>query len=256
MPTVEPRQNMLLKGVLGVLALALIIYIAAQTRNALESYNYIGKVVRDRDTITVSGEGKVNAKPDLVRLDLGVQTDANTVKEAQALNTKQMNAIVDALKSAGIASKDIQTSGYNIYPRIDWQTGKQVILGYSVSQNVSVKVRDLDKVGEILGRAGDLGANQVGGIQFTVDDPTKLEEEARAKAIDDARKKAEQLADQLGLRIVKVVTFSESGEYPTPVPMYAKAMEAGARDMAASAPSIESGSLDIVNHVNVTFEVR
>jgi hypothetical protein len=249
-------KNKFLQGVVGLLALALIVYVGFLARNAAESYNYIGKAVRDRDTITVAGEGKVTAAPDLALISLGVQTEGVTVKDTQTQNTRKMNAIIAALKELKIEAKDIQTSGYSIYPKIDWNSGKQNIVGYTVSQNVSVKVRNLDIVGDVLAKAGELGANQIGGIQFTIDDPTALQDEARGKAIADARKKAQQLADQLGIKILKVVTFSEGSSYspPTPYPMLEKSVSAGSAQ--AVAPDIQSGSQDVTSNVNVTFEVR
>jgi len=249
-----PQPNRYLQGVIGLLAIALIVFVGFKARNAWEEYNYIGKAVRDRDTITISGEGKVTAKPDLVRISLGVQTDAATVKTAQTQNTDKMNAIIAALKDLGVESKDIQTSNYSVYPKIDWSNGRQNITGYTVSQNVEVKVRELDKAGDVLAKAGELGANQIGGLDFTIDDPTSLQDQARVKAIQDAQKKAKELADQIGLHIIKVVTFSESNYTPQPVPMMAKSLDMNAG--AAAAPAIQAGSLDVTSDVSVTFEVR
>ncbi len=249
------QGNKYLQGVIGLLAIALIVFVGFKARNAWEEYNYIGKAVRDRDMITVSGEGKVTATPDLAQISLGVQTDGLTVKQAQTTNTQKMNAIIAAVKSLGVADKDIQTNNYSISPKIDWSNGKQNITGYTVSQNVTVKVRALDKAGDVLARAGELGANQVGGINFTIDDPKALQDEARIKAIKDARTKAQQLADEIGLTIVKVVTFSESNGYIPPVyPIMNKAMDMAAQ--VAPAPTIEAGSLDVTSDVSVTFEVR
>ena len=235
------KDNRFLGGVLGLLALALIVYVGLLARNASEQYNYIGKVAHDRDTIVVSGEGKVTSQPDLAQVSLGVQTDALTVKDAQAQNTQKMNAIISAVKALQVAAKDIQTSNYNIQPKMDWTNGTSKIIGYTVTQNIDVKVRNLDSVGEVLAKGGELGANQVGGITFT---------------IDDARTKASALAKQLGLTIVKVVTFSENqGGSPIVYPMMAKAYDAVAAAPAPS-PQIQSGSLDVTSDVSVTFEVR
>jgi uncharacterized protein YggE len=240
-----------------LLMVALIVFIGLKAWNAYEEHNHIGVAVRDRDTISVSGEGKVSAPPDVVEVSLGVQTDANTVRSAQTENTKKMNDITSMLKSQGVEQKDITTQNYSINPRIDWNSGRQTILGYTVSQNLSVKIRDLDKVGDILARAGDLGANQVGGINFTIDDPTALRAQARGKAIDDAKQKADALAKQLGLSIVKVVTFSESsGSGPMPYPMYAKYDAAQSAGVGGAAPDIQTGSQDVISDVSVVFEVR
>ena len=247
----------LLQGIVGLLGLALVVFVGLKARNASQEYKYIGKMIRDRDTISIAGEGKVTSKPDLAKIELGVRTESATVKEAQKGNTEKMNAILSAVKELGVASKDIQTTGYSISPKQEWRERRVFITGYVVSQNATVKVRDLDKVGETLAKAGELGANQIGGISFTIDDPTSLKDEARAKAIEDARKKADALARQLGLTIVKVVTFSESFEgYPQPMPMFARSMSAPMAMDAAPAPIIETGSLDVTANVSVTFDVR
>lgn len=251
-------QNKFVQGLLGILVATLVIFVGLKARNAAEEYNYIGKVVRDRDVITIDGMGKVTAKPDVAVINLGVQTEGLTVKETQKNNTLKMNAIVSAVKALGVEDKDLQTSNYNLSPKIDWRDGKQNIIGYTINQNLTVKLRDLDKSGDVLSKAAELGMNQSGGIQFTIDEPKTLQERARTLAIEDARKKADQLAKELGLRIVKVVTFSEGsygGAYP-PVPMFAKAQMNSSIDQAVPSPDIQSGSLDVVSNVNVTFEVR
>lgn len=241
---------------LQILLAVLVIFIGLKAWNAYAEHYRIGVAVRDRDTIVVAGEGKVTSRPDIVRVSLGVQTDAGTVRAAQTENTTKMNAITAMLKEQKVAEADITTDSYTIYPRVNWENGRQDIIGYTVSQNVSVKIRDLDKTGDILARAGDLGANQVGGINFTIDDPTDLQDQAREKAIEDAKGKADQLAKQLGLNIVKVVSFSESGGYyPPPMPMYAKDLES-ANGIGGAAPSIQTGSQEVISNVSVVFEVR
>lgn len=238
----------------SLLSAVLTVFVGLKAWNAYAEHYRIGIAVRDRDTISVAGEGKVKTTPDIARISLGVQTDADTVKEAQAENTKKMNAIIEAVKKLGVAKEDIATENYSIYPKIDWKEGKQNIIGYTVSQSASVKVRDLDKMGDVLAKAGELGVNQVGGIDFTIDNPTSLQAAARLKAIEDARSKAEVLAKQLGLTLVKVVSFSESSG-GMPLPYYAKnAMEGMGGDR--SAPTIEPGQREVVSNVSVTFEVR
>ncbi len=259
MPVTSPSMvpNRFFQGLLGVLVIVLIVFVGFKARNAKEEYNYIGKVVRDRDVITIEGMGKIAAKPDIALISLGVQSDGLTVKATQALNTQKMNAIVKAVKDMGVADKDLQTSNYSLSPKIDWNTGKQNIIGYTITQTVTVKLRDLDKAGDVLAKAGELGMNQTGGINFTIDEPKALQERARTMAIEDSRKKAEQLAGELGLRIVKVVTFSENSYGGTPpMPMIGKAVQNSSLDQAMQSPDIQSGSMDVVSNVNVTFEVR
>lgn len=247
-------KNRFLLTVIGVVALALIVFLGVETRKAWQEYYYIGKT--GRDTITIEGQGKVSAKPDVALVSLGVVTDAKTVKEAQTQNTDKMNAVISAVKAMGIEDKDIQTQNYNLNPRYDWTDNKQTLIGYTVSQNVTVKVRDMNKTGDVISKAGELGANQVGGMQFVIDDPKLLESQARDKAIADARQKAQTLGDRLGMTIVRVVSFSEyTGGTPVPMPYFAMAKDAAnAQEMAA--PSIEAGSQDVIINVSVVFEVR
>lgn len=245
--------NKTLQGLLGLLTIVLIVFVGLKARNASLEYSYIGKT--GRDTVTVSGEGKVYATPDVAKISVGVRSDATTVADAQKQNSEKMNAIVDALKAQDVDKKDIQTSQYSVQPKIDWSNGKQTILGYTVSQNVDVKVRNLDNVGKILAKAGELGANQVGNIDFVIDDPASVQAQAREKAITDAKEKADVLAKQLGLDVARVVSFSEStGGVVPPRPMMYETMAGKAVD--AVAPTIEAGQNEIVSHVDVVFEIR
>lgn len=241
----------------GIVFAMLAAFLGFASWNAYAQHAYIGVVPHDRDTVIVAGEGKVSATPDVINVSLGVQTDAKTVSAAQTENTNKMNAMTAMLKQQGIADKDLTTENYAIYPKYVYDNGKQAIEGYTVSQSVSVKIRALDTVGGILSKAGDLGANQVGGIQFTIDDPTALQAEARGKAIDDARTKAEALAKQLGLTIVKPVSFSESsGNVPPPIMYSRNDVAAGVGGAPSPVPDIQTGSQDVVSDVSVTFQVR
>lgn len=239
----------------AIVLAALAVFLSFASWNAYAQHAYIGVVPHDRDTVTVAGEGKVTATPDIALLSLGVQTDAATVRVAQTENTQKMNAITSMLKQQGVADKDLTTSNYSIYPKINWNDGKQTIEGYTVSQSLSVKIRALDTVGDILSRAGDLGANQAGGIQFTIDDPAALRAEARGKAIDDARTKADALARQLGLTIIRPISFSESSGDMPPI-LYGRATDLGMGVGGAPSPDVQAGSQDVISSVNVIFQVQ
>lgn len=248
------KKAHILGGLFAVFVIILSVFFIFKIRNVSREYGYIGRAPLTQYTITIEGEGKVVAAPDVAVVSLGVQSDAKTVKAAQGDNSQKMNDIVKAVKDIGVKDADIQTTNYNIYPKYSYNkdTGISDIVGYTVSQSVTVKVRDLDKVGGILFKAGELGANQVGGVQFTVDNPENLKTQAREKAIDNARTKANVLFDKLGLRPGRIVSFSEfSGGTP---PIYLeKAYGIGG---GAPAPSIETGSLDVVVNVSLTFEIK
>src|SRR3989338_5735612 len=220
--------------------LALAGWLGLKARNESGQYKFIG-VPPTRDTITVSGEGKVTTIPDIANLSLGTQAERSTVTEAQRENTRVMNALLAKLDGFGVEKKDIQTERYDISPRYDYLDGKTVLRGYTVSQSVRVKVRNMEKVGDILGAAGEIGANQVGSIIFGVDEPEKLKAEARDKAILNAREKAAALAKAAGVTLRRVISVSESGNESVPR-YYGLDESVMGLKAAAPAPTIEAGS--------------
>jgi uncharacterized protein YggE len=165
-----------------------------------------GKTVETRDhsptTISVSGEGRVFTAPDIAELSFGVQTGRKaTAKEALAMLKDRMNAAFDAVKKTGVEEKDIQTESFWLNPVYDWtQNQGQVFRGFEASQSLRVKVRDLDKVSDVLEAATGAGANQAGGVNFTVDEPETKRAEAREKAIAQAKEKAQTMAASEVLR--------------------------------------------------------
>jgi uncharacterized protein YggE len=249
----QGRGHGKLRVLKGLLMAALLVYVVGLARNAYKQFDYIGRPETQRDTIFISAEGKVQALPDIAAISVGVQTERKTVAEAQKENTSRMNAILAKAKELGVAPADLKTTNYSIYPQYDWIDGKQIERGYQVVQNAEVKVRDLAKIGDILAAVGELGANQVGGVTFTIDDPEELRQQARLKALEAAKKKAEALAAAAGVKLGKIVSFSESaveGGYPGQ--FYDRAMGLGGGSVA---PSVEQGSLDVVVNVSVSYEI-
>lgn len=249
------RENKIFTVLLSLAFLVFIIIAVVMIRNNMKQYDYIGKQVQERDTITISGEGKITAIPDIANVQLGLTTEKNTVANAQKENTDKMNQLNQQLKALGVDAQDIQTNNYSIYPQYDYNNGKQTLRGYQVNQTVTVKIRNLDKIGDILAMAGTLGLNQVGGLSFNIDDPEKLQQEARIKALENAKEKAKALADVMGVNLGKVVSFTESSQYPQPIyKSYAVGIGGGAD--SAVAPQVESGSLDIVVDAMVVYEIK
>ena len=208
-------------------------------------------------TISVDGEGKVTAVPDIAELTFGVATGPRkTAKAAMDILTTTMNASFESVKALGIEEKDISTELLYLNPSYDWSDGQQTLRGYEANQQLRVKVRDLDKVSDVLSAVTNAGANQAGGVTFTIDDPQALRAEAREKAIQNAQEKAQVLADQLGVNIVKLQNFNEGGGYSSPMPYMVKAMEGvGGGAMDAGVP-LPPGEQEIQVNVNMTFEVR
>ncbi len=227
---------------------------------------YSRSVVPER-SFTVSGEGKVVAVPDVAELTFGVLTEGGkNLADLQKENTEKINKIVSFLKEEGIDEKDIKTQYYNISPKYQsipcrpaiLQTYPEIIapcpvssteiIGYSISQNLSVKVRDLNKAGDILAGAVERGANNVSGPDFTIDDPVKLQNEAREKAIKQAREKAKSMAKAGGFRVGRLISIQE-GFYGPPI-IY------GLEAKSSAGPSLEPGSQEIISNVTLIYEIR
>lgn len=251
-------------GALGMLALFLLV----ATVYGLKSYRFIGSGVSATNSITVSGEGEVFAVPDLATFSVTVRERDADVQSAQETATEKMNAIIAYLKGEGVEEKDIKTVDYSVYPQYEWiqdgvcsdrycPPGRQELSGYEVAQTLSVKVRDTDKAGGLLSGVGELGVSEVSGISFTIDDEDALKAEAREQAIEEARGKAEELAAQLGVKLVRVVGFYEDS-YGTPAPYYARggiALDAAMSEKAV-APELPVGENKIQSSVNITYEIR
>lgn len=232
--------------------LPVVLVILAAGWLGVDIYN---KTSESENVITVSATNDVFAKPDLALTVFSVLSEAKTVSGVMQDNTAKMNAIIAFVKDRGVEDKDVKTTGFNISPRYEWRekTGERVLAGYEVSQSLQVKMRDLTKIGDIIQGATEAGANDVGNLQFTVDNEDALKEEARAKAIKEAKNKAETLAGQLGIRLVKIINFSESGDFP--MPYYIASVKEGS-GMGGGAPDIQTGENKISVTVSLTYRIR
>ena len=220
----------------------------------LASTNRVLNTTTTTNTVSFNGEGKVLAKPDVAAISLSIVTEAVTSKAAQDDNSSKSKAVSDFLKKQGVEEKDIKTTGYNIYPQYRYpQYDKLEISGYQVSQTMEVKVRDLGKVSSILDGVVSAGVNQVHSLSFEIDEPEKLKAEARQKAIEDARSKADELEDQLGVNLGKIINFSESiGGFPGPI-FYERALDVG---MGGGGPSVPTGENEVVVNVTLTYQIK
>lgn len=258
-----------LRKALLVTVVLLALFLGLKSLAELKGLRYIGAGVMATNMITVSGYGESFGAPDIATFSFSVNSEKKTVAAAQAEATEKINAIIDYLAEAGIDKKDIRTTDYSVYPQYDYQTqdclpgiycsgGKQVLRGYQVRQTTTVKIRDTAKAGDVLSGVGSKGATEVSSLNFTFDNPNQLEDDARGKAIADAKQKAHELAKQLGVKLVRVVSFNEnSGGNPSP--MYARDMAyglGGAVESKATAPEISIGQNKVQNYVSVTYEIR
>lgn len=210
-----------------------------------------------QEGIWVNGQGEVQAVPDIAVLSLGVQAEAMTVAEAQDMASRAMDAVMAALKAKGVADKDIQTTGYSVYQQTRWENDKQesVVTGYQVSNNVQVKVRQVADAGTVLDAAVAAGGDliRVQGVYFQVDEPAPYLEQARAKAVADAKAKAEQLAGLAGVSLGKPIYISENSYSPV---IY-RGAEMAASDSSMPAPTtpITPGETTITANVQIVYSI-
>ena len=210
-------------------------------------------------TITVVGSGSVKIKPDLAWATIGVETNGSSVKVATSSAGETMEALIAALKAQGISEADIQTSGYSVW--VDRDRGPDGRLtetsSYRVNNTVTVKVRVLDQVGAVLDAAIEAGANTIHGVRFALDEPTALESEARAKAIDHALAKARELADLNDVKVGQILSVSEvvgsgGGLYDSNF----SRMEASAGYGGGGAGPVSPGELELSLRLQVVYAIQ
>jgi len=220
------------------------------------------------NTITVSGEAEKMAVPDIARVTATIERDAAELATAQEEVTTAMNAIIAGLEEKGIDEKDIATQNYSSNPKYEYErnmcaygycppSGEQKIVGYIVTHTIVITVRDLDQTGDIVAFLGIQKVSNMYGPEFTIEDPEALQEDTRAEAIVDAKQEAKRLAKELGVRLGKLVSFSEGGY--APFYMEKSAMAGVAYDTVESAPvapELPTGEQKITASVSLTYRVR
>jgi uncharacterized protein YggE len=244
MSRVALRTRMKSAALAGAIALASVAFSSAQAAEAMMAPR----------TITVSGDAEVASKPDQARLSAGVVTQADTAAGALTANSTAMNRVFAALRMAGIPDNRMQTSNFSVQPqyppfRPDSQEPQRIV-GYQVSNNVTVVVDDLTKVGPTLDALVRSGANQLGGIQFTIADPKPLAERARTLAVVDGAAKARTLATAAGVTLGPLMSIQETSSV-RPIPVFAMA-----RAVAAEATPIAEGEERVGVNVTMTYSIQ
>ncbi len=264
-------------GALLLLALSGSLLLLALFASALKEYQFIGRnVPGELTTISVDGEGEAFGVPDIVEVSYAITQEAKDAASARKMVDDKMKAIQTFLKESGVEDKDIKMTGYNLNPKYEWKQtsayvpcltgygcppveGKQILTGYEVTQSVDVRIRKIDDAGLILGGLSDKGASYVSGLTFKVENEDKVKEDARKEAIDKAKAKAEKLARELGVRLVRITSFTEGNNYPIynygRGGMEMKTMSADAV-MAPEAANIPIGENKFTSNVTITYEVR
>lgn len=211
-----------------------------------------------RRTVSVTGTGSVEAAPDLAVVVMGVQTDAETASEALTQNNTQMDGLIAALREAGIAQADIRTQTLQLYPRYETpptprageETVQSRLVGYTAVNTVQVRVRELDSLGDLLDQAVEAGSNQISNIYFDLQNPVAQMDQAREAAMQDATRKAQQLAELANAELGPVISIQESSRVPLPFQRDAVMME-----QAASSVPISPGQQTLTADVSVTWEL-
>lgn len=227
----------------------------------------------DQNQFVVTAEGKITAPPDIATVDFSVQsTISKNIGDIVKDGNTKMNAIIAALKVLKIDAKDIQTNQYQLNPVYNYpvvtnslasgmttSATQTVLQGYQLTQGITIKIRDLNTVGDVIQAAIAAGANQAGGVSFTLDDQDALRAQARALAITKAIDKAKTIAQQSGLKLGELINVTEN---TGPVPYYANSYNAMDKSLSAGAvptavaPTIQSGSLDVTDDVILTYKVK
>jgi len=256
-----------------VLKIVVIVFVAIFIANAISDGIYRdGNSNKQVNTITLSGHGEVSAVPDIANVSFTIRKEAKTVADAQSGVADVANKVMASLKANNILDKDIKTESVSFNPKYDYvydskvimapctqygcppRPGKNVITGYEAYESISVKIRKIDDTGKIIQELGVLGVTELSGPNFTIDNEDGLKAQAQKQAIDDAKEKAEVLAKNLGVRLGKITSFNDNGNYPTP--MYATAKMDSVSAIAPTVAPVPTGENLISSDVTITYEIK
>lgn len=247
------------------LSLFLVIKVIAD----LKKLPRVGDEIYPQSTISVTGDAEVYAVPDIAEFSFTVTELAGTVKQAQDKVNEKINAALSAVRGSGVEDKDIKTTYYSAYPKYEWNqpictaiycpSGKSVLVGYEVSQTILVKVRDMDKVADLVTKVGEVSVSSVSDIQFSVDDKDKYIDQAREEAIAEAKTKAKTLAKQLGIKLGKFMYYSDNSDSGCLYGCYGKGGSSEAYDVSEArvmTAELPEGQNKITANISITYEVK
>ena len=245
-------------AVLIIFAVALTVSTIVGIQNKIKEGRYIGQEIETKNTLVVSGRGEVYGQPDLALISFAVVSEAKTVAEAMSQNSQKMNAVIAFVKNQGVEDKDLKTTTFSLRPRYEWReeniSSQRQLVGYEARQELEVKMRAMDKIGGLIEGAAAAGANQIGDLQFTIDNREELERKAREEAVKDAKDRAKELASLLEVNLVRITNFNEESQAPRSYALESLAVA----DMGktAEAPQIETGENKIEITVSITYEIN
>ena len=260
------------KASMGFLILAISgsLLLLAMFFSTMKAYKYIGRDISPATTISVSGDGEAYQAPDIAEVSFSITSEGKTPTDARKQVDGAMRAIQDFLKRSGVEDKDIKAT-YSLYPKYEFRqiaapicvnypcppypNGKQVLIGYEVTESVDLKIRAIDTAGSIVGGLADKGATNMSGLTFKVDDEDAVKARARDAAIAKAKAKASALAGSLGITLGRIISFNEGGNYPV---YYARATGEMKAMSAAAAPTpvIPAGENKYTSNVTIVYEMQ
>jgi uncharacterized protein len=262
METLFTNKRFIKASIALVILLALFVF--ALFINEVKSSDSIGRGTQGPNVITVTGKGEVMAVSDIATLSLTLSKDGASAKEAQNLLNEQITKTVDYLKNQKIDEKDIKSEYGGLNPKYSQEQIVCIaypcpqrdpkIVGYTANQTITVKIREVDSANEIKTGLATVGVVNISGPNFSIDDEEGFKDQARELAIKDARENAKVLAQQLGVRLGKVATFSENGYYP--MAYDAKVSNQSAGIATSPAPELPKGENKIISNVTITYEIR
>ncbi len=249
-----------------VVLLVLALFLIMMFFNAAKENRYIGRDVAPQTTLTFQGQGEVVVVPDASEFSFSVQFESLEVSEAQDEVASLVNEIIEYLKQSGVSEEKIKTVSYSVFPRYEnrpvsaiyderiiWPNSERVLVGYEVVHTTRVVVDELERSGELVGGVGERGATNISGIIFTVSDEKEIKNVARRLAIEEAKREAEVVAKDLGVKLVRVVSFSENQPgFFTRMEMSKDSMQ----DYSVDQPVFSPGEEKIISTVIITYEIK
>lgn len=249
------------KNIVMAIVIIISLFVVVKIAKDMKEFKYIGDNAV-RNSITVAGKGELMVKPDIANISFSITAEDMDVSKASDVVNKNMAEVIASLKANGVSEKDIKTTDYNIYPRYDYvkdvsmyYSGKQVLAGYSVTQSIDLKIRDLSKTGKIITELGKLKVTNMSGLTFTNDKYDDLVKQAREDAIKQARAEAKKLARSLDVDLGEIISFSDNNNSPI---YYARdMMKSSALGMGVpEAAVVPTGENKIVSNVSITYEIK
>lgn len=242
--------------------------LALYSLSIIKQMKYIGAGIAPTNTITVTGKADKYVAPDIAKITFTSRSTDKKVSVAQGKVNEQVKSAIDKIKGLGIDAKDIKTTNVYSYPKYTYGTvictvgmavcppQKTILDGYEYSQTTEVKIKNIEKVGDVLDALGAVEITEVSGPDFSVDNIDTVKDGIRSNAIDNAKEKAHTLAKELGVDLVRITSFNEtSGDY-YPQPMYSKMAGMASSESVSSADTINVGENKITSQVTITYEIR